>query len=207
MAAAAGVARATFGRRSSSAARCRWRTGSSTARASSSSGRSGWARARCRCSRRARRSRRRRRRGRRRQLSPAPSPLFLSRVCPHRPPTVRSCPPPPRTARSLPPVARPPRSQGRHAPGREAAAPPSNRKVAALGRETAPIARSPAPDREVTDRDGRSFSGEPWGRLLSSRSEPPTGAVLLELWGHAVQLIRARDPQWLANASHGVPLV
>ena len=83
---------------------------------------------------------------------------------------------------------------------------PPNRKVAAPGRETASIARSPAPDREVTDRDGRSFSGEPWGRLLSSRSEPPTGAVLLELWGHAVQLIRARDPQWLANASHGVPL-
>ena len=62
---------------------------------------------------------------------------------------------------------------------------PPNRKVAAPGRETDSIARSPAPDREVTDRDGRSFSGEPWGRLLSSRSEPPTGAVLLELWGHA----------------------
>ena len=115
-----------------------------------------------------------------------PSPLEPQGRCPRSqgrldrkvvmPPVVRPLPPP-RTARSLPPVARPPRSQGR-----------------------------PAPDREVTDRDGRSFSGEPWGRLLSSRSEPPTGAVLLELWGHAVQHVRARDPQRLATRRMVFPL-
>ena len=49
------------------------------------------------------------------------------------------------------------------------------------------------------------LSGALLGRL--SRRDPSRhGAVLREHWGHAVQHIRARDPQWLANASHGVPL-
>jgi hypothetical protein len=46
--------------------------------------------------------------------------------------------------------------------------PPPNRKVAAPGRETASIARSPAPDREVTDRDGRSSQASP-GAVFSRR--------------------------------------
>jgi hypothetical protein len=122
-------------------------------------------------------------------------------------PSDREVVPPP-----LEPQGRCPRSRGRldrkvvMPPVVRPLPPPPNRKVAAPGRETASIARSPAPDREVTDRDGRSFSGEPWGRLLSSRSEPPTGAVLLELWGHAVQHVRARDPQRLATRRMAYPL-